>query len=64
MSITNFQKETSALTEDEKQLVPFLIEGFKTKSKNNPIKSPEVVRKLNEHLKSKGSQLKISVNQG
>ena len=62
--ITNFEELTKELTEDEKKLVPVLIKGFHKKSKDNPIKAPEIVaainqRKLQIGLKANFSEVRL-----
>lgn len=52
--ITNFEEITEDITEAEKSLVPFFVKGFATKTKENPIKAPEIVKLLNEFLKKQG----------
>jgi hypothetical protein len=46
--ITNFTEYTSEMSEDEKKLVPILINGFSKRTKDNPIKAPEIVKRINE----------------
>jgi hypothetical protein len=47
--ITNFEEITKELTEDEKKLVPLIIKGLSTKTKNNPIKAADIVNAINEN---------------
>lgn len=46
--ITNFEKETSPLTEEEQKYIKLVITGLSTKTKDNPIKSEEICKRLNE----------------
>jgi hypothetical protein len=46
--ITNFEKETCPLTDDEKNFVQLVIQGLSTKTKDNPVKSDVICEKLNE----------------
>lgn len=46
--ITNFENITFELTDKERLLLPVLLTGFRTKTKDNPIKAPDVVKKINE----------------
>ena len=48
--ITNFEDITPDLTEKEKELVPAMIKGFSSHDKSDPIKAPEIIKRL----KSKG----------
>jgi hypothetical protein len=47
--ITNFEEITKELTEDEKKLVPIIIKGLNTKTKDNPIKGADIVNAINEN---------------
>ena len=47
--ITNFEEITKEMTEDEKKLVPLIIKGLSTKSKDNPIKGADIVNAINEN---------------
>lgn len=47
--ITNFEEITKELTEDEKKLVPIIIKGLNTKTKDNPIKGADIVSAINEN---------------
>jgi len=58
--ITNFEVITSELTDHELKLIPILIAGFKTHGKDNPIKAPDIVRKMNDFLKETGSNLRMT----
>jgi len=46
--ITNFENITSDLTDEEKKIIPILIKGFNSHSKENPIKAPQIVKCINE----------------
>lgn len=58
--ITSFEKITHEITEDEKSIIQLLIAGFNTKTKENPIKAPEIVKKMNEALLNKGKSFKLT----
>lgn len=51
--VTNFEEITSELTDKEMKLLPYLINGLKTKTKDNPIKASEIIKKTNLFLISK-----------
>ena len=46
--VTNFENITASLSDDEKQLVPIIIKGLSTKTKDSAIKGTEICTKLNE----------------
>jgi len=48
--ITNFEGITYELTKEEKMLIPILITGFKSHTKQNPIKAPNIIKKINEYI--------------
>jgi len=47
--ITNFEEITKEMTQDEKKLVPLIIRGLSTRTKENPIKGAEIVSAINEN---------------
>lgn len=59
MSVTNFEIETKPLTEEEKLVIPMLVAGFRTKTKEAPIKAPVIVEKMNAALLERGIKLKL-----
>lgn len=61
--ITNFEDITYELTDKELKLVPLIISGLKTKTKDNPIKEPEIVNKMKAAgYKITGERLRKIVN--
>lgn len=48
MTVTNFENITQELTEKELKLIPILIRCFASHTKDNPIKAPEIVNKMNK----------------
>ena len=58
--ITNFEYLTREMTDEEKKLVPILIKGFSTKTKETPIKAPEIVQAINDKRESLGLKLNFS----
>lgn len=45
--VTNFEEQTKPLSEEELKLVPYLIKGFKDKTKDRPIKANDIISKFN-----------------
>ena len=41
--ITNFEQITEEISPDEMELIPILISGLKIRTKQNPIKAPDIV---------------------
>jgi len=58
--VNGFEDFTNELTEDEKKLVPLVINGFKKYTKENPIKSKEIVSKMNEFLAKNNYNIKMT----
>jgi hypothetical protein len=50
--VTNFEEHTAELSKDELELIPLLVTGFNNYGKDNPIKAPAVVARMNEYLKN------------
>jgi len=62
--ITNFEYITRELTDEECKLVPILIKGFSTKTKETAVKAPEIVEAINKQadkfgLKNKFSEVRL-----
>jgi hypothetical protein len=55
--IKNFEQITKEMTQDEKKLVPIIINGLSTKTKNNPIKGADIVSAINENKDRYGIKL-------
>lgn len=52
--ITNFKNITYELTDDEMRHVDGLVAGLELRNKDNPIKAPEIVRKMNVYASRHG----------
>lgn len=52
--ILNFEEITEELNPDEIALLEPLKKGLNTKTKDNPIKAPEIIKAMNTFAKSKG----------
>jgi len=58
--ITNFETITHELIDKEKEILPFLIKGFKTHTQTNPIKAPVIVNQMNKFLLANGYEIKLT----
>lgn len=58
--IRNFEDYTNELNHEELRLVPLVINGFKKYNIESPIKSAEVVSKLNKYLAENDWKIKMS----
>lgn len=58
--IINFEEITQELTDQELEIIPVLIKGFKLHSINNPIKEPEICKGLNNFLERNGFEIRIT----
>lgn len=52
--ITNFEKITTDLTNEDLVLLPHLIQGFKLHSPSNPIKANDIVQSFNKYIEREG----------
>lgn len=60
--VTNFEDITKPLTEDELKLVGLLVTSFQNRSKDNPIKAPEIITKMNVFLTNSCPHIKIKLS--
>lgn len=61
--ITNFEEITEELTDKESNLIPILVAGLKFYSKDNPIKEPDIVMRMNNKgYQITGARLRKLVN--
>jgi hypothetical protein len=58
--ITTFEDYTHELTNEEMEVLPIVVHGFRNYKKTNPIKAELIVTRLNEYLTAKGYKLKMS----
>lgn len=58
--ITDFEEITKELSEDEKQFLQPLINGFLQHTKDNPIKTPQIVSGMNNWASEKGINVKFN----
>lgn len=58
--ITNFENITNELTDMEKMILPYVISAFSKRKKDNPIKAPEIIKKMNVWFKEQNWNLKMS----
>jgi len=63
--IITFEEYTQELNDNEKKILPLLINGFKNYTINNPIKEPLIVSRFNQrhsNIKLTGVRLRKLVN--
>jgi hypothetical protein len=58
--LTNFEEITEELSQSELGLIPILVKGFERRTKENPIKAPEIIEKVNGFLKENNYGITIS----
>jgi hypothetical protein len=46
--IINFEEITIELNQEEMKLLPILIRGFKDHPKSDPVKAPQIIKRINE----------------
>ena len=59
--ITYFEEISKELSREETEIiVPILVNGFKSHTKKDPVKAPDIVRKINLYLKKKEHKIKMT----
>ena len=58
--ITNFEAITHELTAKELELIPILVKSFSTRKENCPIKSPDIIKGVNDYLVRNNRKIKMS----
>jgi hypothetical protein len=51
--ITNFETITESVTDFEKKLFPIIVDGLSKRTKDNPIKAPDIVERINVYIKDR-----------
>ena len=60
MSVTNFEEFTHELTNEEMEILPIVVHGFRNYKKTNPIKAQLIVDRMNEYLLARGFKTRMS----
>tara|TARA_R110000772_G_scaffold36091_4_gene86597 strand:+ start:3474 stop:3839 length:366 start_codon:yes stop_codon:yes gene_type:complete len=60
MSITNFEDHTNELNDRELEILPLVIHSFRKYEKDNPIKSEDIVKKMNIYLFERDFKIKMT----
>lgn len=60
MSVTNFEEFTHELTNEEIEILPIVVHGFRNYKKTNPIKAELIVTRMNEYLLARGFKTRMS----
>jgi hypothetical protein len=58
--VENFETITEELTEEEMNLLPYVLNGFKTHKQENPIKAPAIVEAMNAKREQYGFKAKFT----
>lgn len=58
--LTNFEEITHELSNEELEIIPIVVHGFKKYTKENPIKAPTIVTGLNEYLKKNNFKIRMT----
>ena len=58
--IENFESQTYDLTDEELNLLPMIIAGFRRHDETCPIKAPEIVLQMSMYLEGKGNRAGFS----
>jgi hypothetical protein len=58
--ITTFEEITHELSNEELDIIPIVVHGFKKYTKENTIKAEQIVTRLNEYLKNNGYKIRMT----
>jgi hypothetical protein len=58
--ITGFKDYTHELTNQELEILPIIIHGFRAYKKNNPIKAQLIVTRMNNYLQENGYKIRLT----
>ena len=58
--LTNFENYTHELTDQEMEILPIVIHGFRAYKKNNPIKAQLIVTRMNNYLQENGYKIRLT----
>jgi len=58
--LTNFEKITEELSADELRCIGLLINGFKNRTKSNPIKAPKIIEAMNLSLVKNNINIRLT----
>jgi hypothetical protein len=58
--ITNFENYTNELNDQEMEILPIVIHGFRAYKKNNPIKAELIVKRMNQFLADRGYKIRLT----
>jgi len=58
--ITNFEQVTFELTNEEMEILPLVMHGFRQYKKNNPIKAELIVSRMNQFLNNRGYKIRLT----
>jgi hypothetical protein len=58
--VKNFEEFTYEITDEERIIMPILIKGLSTKTKDNPMYSEEICKRLNEYFKKSNMNITIT----
>lgn len=60
MSVTNFENYTHELTDQELEILPIVIHGFRAYKKKNPIKAELIVKRMNQFLADRKYKIRLT----
>ena len=60
MSVKNFENYTHELTNQELEILPIVIHGFRAYKKTNPIKAELIVKRMNQFLTDRGYKIRLT----
>jgi hypothetical protein len=61
--VTNFEEITKELTEEEMKYVYILVTGFQKRTKDNPIKAPDLIKSVNAFVEKNRPDIKQKLSE-
>lgn len=58
--VTNFENYTHELNDQEMEILPIVIHGFRAYKKTNPIKAELIVKRMNQFLSDRGYKIRLN----
>ena len=61
--VTNFEDITKPLTDEENKYIELLITGFQNRTKDNPIKAPDLIKNINSFVTTHRPDIKKKLSE-
>lgn len=61
--VTNFEEITKELSEEEQKYIYLLVTGFQKRTKDNPIKAPDLIKSINTFVAANRPDIKKKLSE-